>query len=260
MKARMSNKAKAIMAIAFALILWAPSGISTTTQPVVTGHSTFYNGDVFDQCLASIAGILRSRVMWFNDMVLTETYAGKGTFLYVTEHGSVDPSEPGTQLYSEGVFYDFVDPNGAQWHVEEAFMTTLRSSIEIGASKVLENTQVEANKQNRTYVWIVELADRPIYDQFAPTNINDPNYHTFYNFLALVDTCKFKHKEVSQNPDVVHDGTELGHPGSTAGHVHEGYTADLWVGKRPNVAPIGAEGLADSVTWQSQWSINEQTP
>lgn len=254
---RLSTKAKAFMAIALALLLWAPQGVSTQTQPVVTGHSTFYNGDVYDPCLASIAGILRSRVMWFNDMVLAERYGGKGTFVYVTENGAQDPTKWET-LYSEGVFYDFVDPNGAHWHVEEAF-ADLRGHTP-GTSSPGQTVDYVYNQEmlqrDKEYVWIVELSDRPIVDQFAPA-YGEQYYHDLYNFLVLVDTCKFKNATAGGYHNIEHSGSEGGHPVNEDGHRHDGYQANIWTGTRPNIAPwIPSE---EALAWQSGWATSPQT-
>ena len=45
MMRKLSPRQKAFLAFSFAAVLLIPSGISTETQPIVTGHSTFYNGD-----------------------------------------------------------------------------------------------------------------------------------------------------------------------------------------------------------------------
>lgn len=255
---RLSRRQQAGIAVAFALLLWMPQGISTHQHTMVTGHSTFYNGTIYDQCMASIAGILRSRVMWFNDMVLAERYAGRGTFVYITENGSKDPTE-NTVLYSEGVFYDFVDPNGAHWHVDEAFMyegsTVDQQGDPINGAIRGDNVAVRYG-QNRTYVWIVELAASPIHDQFAGT---DPRYfHDVYNFLVMVDTCKMR--KTAYHGNETHDtaeelGTDRGHAAGDGAkpHEHETYLANIWVGKRPNLLPVG--GSADGLEWQSSWTV-----
>lgn len=253
---RLSPRQKAGLAVAFAFLLWAPSGISQESSPIVTGHSTFYNGDTYDKCLASIAGILRSRVMWFNDMVLTERYAGKGTFVYVTEDGADDPTTKNV-LYTEGVFYDFVDPNGAHWHVEEAFYVDRYDYIVGGNDPINDPNQLDPtvdDASTRVYVWIVELAARPIHDQFAGAD-----YHDLYNFLLLVDTCKMNRDHTAPY-NLTHEGpaldTERGHPSGATAHEHEVHQINIWVGTRALLTPLGAS--TKGLEWQAAWATSGQ--
>lgn len=264
---RLSRRQKAALAVALALLLWAPAGISTHDQTLVTGHSTFYNGSTYDQCLASVAGLIRSRVMWFNDQVLVETYGKKGTFVYVTEANATNPTTGEKSLYSEGVYYDFVDPNGAHWHVEEAFMVnyieqdeSLKIDPNRGPSGRVDTDNVEGSAglaQDRTYVWIVELADRPVYDMFAG---DDP--HSLYNFLVLVDTCKMKRTnsqpQGTEHYNVTHDtpeelSTRRGHVAGETEHYHEAHEALLWFGTRPVLTPLGATAVGGQ-TYDSSWA------
>lgn len=264
--ARWSNRRKAALAVSLAVLMWAPTGLSEVNQPVVTGHSTFYNGKGYDPCLASIAGILKTEVRWFNDMVLVTRYGGKGTFVYITEAGAPDPTlQPA--LFSEGVSFDFRDPNGVNWHVEEAFMEGTAG----GYSTTPEGgATVNPVREERTYVWIVELADQPITDDFAG-DPRSPNYHDVYNFLVLVNTCKF-HRNVDTNyngakynsttgkldynithadPDELNRG--YGHRDGEDPHRHESFLANIFIGIRPRIVP--ATQQATNVSWQSQWTV-----
>lgn len=271
-----SARRKAAAAALLALLLSVPMGISEQSQPVVTGHSTFYNGSGFDPCLASIAGILRTQVMWFNDQILAERYGGKGTYIYVTENGSFDPRPSDRNwLYTEGVFYDFVDPNGVHWHVDEAFMIVSTDTGQIikGDPAKPDDFGVGVKQaQDRQYVWVVELSAFPIHDQFAGNpNPSDPNYHDLYNFLAIVDTCKFHRNDKTsldpagdRKPDgsydynLTHDGSVLqpnyGHQAGTEAHTHESFLADLWVGTKPVLLPFGAD--ASGAQWESDWAMS----
>ncbi|MEA3199266.1 MAG: hypothetical protein QOE90_694 [Thermoplasmata archaeon] len=263
----LSPKQKAGLAVALALLLWIPQGISTDTQPVVTGHSTFYNGDTYDPCLASIAGIVRSRVMWFNDQVLVERYPGKGTFLYVTEHGAEDPRNLG-YLYSDGVSYNFVDPNGAAWHVDEVYHSTstpqpnvqvdpqeATGSAKNGDPRV--NATVEIHNGDKTYYWIVELAAQPIYDQFPGS---DP--HSYYNFLDIVDTCKFHNSTETYDGTRIHDqstnGPSNGHDAGAATHYHNVFNADLYLGAAPTIVPGGLS--TDGANYATAWATGGDAP
>lgn len=256
---RLSRRQKAGLAVALALLLWAPQGFAH--QPLVTGHSTFYDGDVFSPCLGSIAGIMRHRVMWFNDQVLVEAYGGAGTFIWVTEAGAPDPRKA-RELYTEGVFYDFVDPNGAHWHIEELFYDISDEIVTPDAKIDRDEPSVKTSNltltSTRTMVWVVELAARPIFDEFAGA---DP--HTYYNFLVLVDTCKMHSNEInSRGPIEDHSAAsgklndKYGHENGEDPHTHESYFVDIWVGKRPlNVVPYGSS--TTGAEWTSEWAYQE---
>lgn len=264
---RPSPRMKAGLAVAAAVLLWVPMGISTDTQPVVTGHSTFFNGDVYDQCLASIAGILRSRVMWFNDQILVERYPGRGTFVYVTEHGGKDPvryqESEGFALLSDGVTYTFVDPNGAVWHVEELYLelggnapVPGRSENPFRYGERLTDSALDGFSQKRQYVWVVELSATPYVDEFP-----GDDGHSLYNFVTLVDTCKFNVNGDTQAPRVYHENASVlndrhGHPNGDLQHNHSAWNADIYVGKRPTVIPGGVDTY-NATRYQSEWTTSE---
>ena len=274
---RLSQRQKALAAAALALLLWLPSGISTETQPVVTGHSTFYNGSGYDPCLASIAGIVRNRVMWFNDQVLVESYGGKGSFVYITEHGARDPTDPNIKLLTDGTFYDFVDPNGVHWHVEEDYYTVIHGGATVDPNTApAQWVQQPSVDQNKTYVWIVELAASPIHDQFAGAP-DGPYYHDIYNFLVLVDTCKMHPDKaldtrtndptpddrsplLDDNGTLSHDARcnctnsgQYGHVAGSADHTHRVFLADLYMGTQPTAIPAGAS--AQGAQYTSSWAV-----
>ena len=260
---RMSPRSKAGLVVGLALLLWIPQGISVETQPVVTGHSTFYNADVYDQCLASIAGILRSRVLWFNDQVLVERYPGKGTFVYVTESGGDDPGKY-DEFYSDGVTYTFVDPNGAAWHVEEVYVELGgnapipgKNEDELDYAKRMRDAALNGFDQKRQYYWIVELASVPIMDEFPG---DDP--HSLYNFLVLVDTCKFNKTPQSEGAVAYHNDTailndEHGHPNSELAHNHSTWKADIYVGQRPLIVPGGVDHQ-NATRYESEWAMSAE--
>lgn len=281
--AQWSNRRKAALAATLAFLLWAPSGLSQSTGPVVTGHTTFYKGEDFDPCLASIVGVMQTEVRWFNDMVLARRNGGKGTFIYISENGAEDPRDQ-PQLFSDGVTYDFVDPNGAAWHVEELYYGNWDTGV-VGGSTNPFSPDPEVRPTvwtDRTYVWVVELSAQPIYDQFAQhLDRNDPNWHTVYNFVALVDTCKF-HRENETNFNgalkntttdtydfnVTHDKDDPqrddewrnGHKSTDDPvHTHEAFLANIYVGKRPVVVAGGAQDTtSESSTWESSWTTSSQ--
>lgn len=258
----LSPKTKAVLAAALALLLWVPQGISTDSQTVVTGHSTFFNGDSYDPCLASVAGIMRTRVMWFNDQVLVERYPGKGTFIYITEHGGQSPLETGG-LYSDGVSYNFVDPNGAAWHVDELYIGkggSLKTDYEEPLNWEYNTTHGDARApyvdvgiaQAKQYVWVVEMSAQPIYDQFP-----GGDGHTYYNFLDLVDTCKFHNNTDTYRGYEYHNtslGPSNGHPSGATPHAHQTWDADIYVGPAPTIVPAGAS--TDGLNYETSWAMN----
>ena len=268
-----SNRRKATLVAALALLLWLPSGISVNTGPLVTGHSTFYNGTGFDPCLASIVGVMRTDVRWFNDMVLVERYGGKGTFVYITENGADDPREK-QFLYSDGVTYDFTDPNGATWHVEELWYP---KGNHVPGSELPDTTDPNDfggatvyHENQKHYVWVVELSAQPVYDLYAPKDKNHPYYHTVYNFVALVDTCRFHRTDPATNYNgnhrnqttgqldynITHNESTLndqwGHRPTDNRHTHEAFLANLYVGKRPVVTHNPNTNQLQP-SWQDEW-------
>lgn len=266
-----SNRRKATAVALAAVLLWLPSGISTTGTPLVTGHSMFYNGTGFDPCLASIVGVLRTDVRWFNDMVLVERYGGKGTYVYVTENGADDPREK-QMLFSDGVSYDFTDPNGATWSVQELWWTDTWPSVhqEPGQLPNEYPSATTVHPDDKYYVWVVELSAQPIYDLYAPKDKNNPNYHTVYNFVALVDTCRF-HRTAETNYNgnlrdpstgefnhtVAHPNStltsEYGHKPTDNAHTHEAFLANVYVGKKPVVVHNpNANQLQPA--WEDEWA------
>lgn len=257
---QLSQRQKAGLAVALAILLAAPMGVSHGDTTMLTGHTTFYNGASYDPCLGSIVGIMRHRVMWFNDQVLVETYGGRGTFILATEAGAQDPRKADI-LYTEGVFYDFVDPNGAHWHIDEMFMEKAGAGVTTDPSHVFEGAGNTAQQvvngdsvtEDRTYVWSVELATRPIYDDFAGA---DP--HTYYNFLTILDTCKMHNSTSTYDGEEVHDvasGTlddDHGHPNGEIEHQHGRFMVDLWIGTRPTAIPLGAS--TNTTDFETQWA------
>ncbi len=247
---RMERRYRAVaIGIALAAVLAAivPAGISTETTPIVTGHSSFYNGDDFDPCLAAIVGIMRLRVMWFNHEVLVERYNGDGAYIYATEHGAPSPTADGAHLVSSGVFYDFVDPNGVAWHVDEAYwdsqINTVPADVTIDNDDLVPDVDVSPKplSAKRWYTWIVAV-DKPVRDHHAGS---DP--HEWYNFVVLLNTCKFRKDNLNNsqpNGNLTHPagmGPDTGHLKNDPAHEHERYEVSLWVGTQPKIAPVGTE-------------------
>ena len=273
---RLSRRQKAALTASLAVLLLVPSGISTNASPLVTGHSTFYNGSGFDPCLASIVGVLRTDVRWFNDMVLVERYGGKGTYVYISENGSKDPRDE-RFLYSDGTTYDFKDPTGAMWSVQDLWYHRSEHApyVETGEVDGSDPNDPPAatvyHPEDKVYVWVVELSAQPIYDLYAPKDKSNPNYHTVYNFVALVDTCRFHRNP--QDPSNNHNGAkyngpnldynvthgndtlndQYGHKPEDGVHTHEAFLANIYVGKKPVVVDNPNVNRLEP-SWEDTWA------
>jgi hypothetical protein len=107
--------------------------------------------------------------------------------------------------------------------------------------------------ESRYYVWFVELAPRPIYDEFAGADM-----HTYYNFLSIVDTCKM-HRDPAFEKEVNHTrlggdiSDDNGHRNDDKDHSHEKFMVDLWIGKKPTVTALGSVDTSGSA-WESNWA------
>lgn len=263
-------KALAVLAVlAMAALVVVPAGISTHQATVVTGHSTFYNGDEYDPCLAAIVGIMRLRVMWFNDMVLVERYNGDGAYIYLTEIAA--PSPLARNLVSSGMFYDFVDPNGVEWNVQEAYWeeevlydvrvnggvnpnTAPSTPPPDPSGSSVVNTTIASVGTKRYYTWIVAVG-KPQRDAWKGAD-----NHDLYNFVVLANTCKFQ-KATQANATVdthVNNGPYNGHPNNAEVHDHQSYHVNLWVGSAPKILPVGLE-TPNWVTNQASAAANSQT-
>ncbi|MCA1814769.1 MAG: hypothetical protein LC624_12630, partial [Halobacteriales archaeon] len=72
-----------VLVLALCAMLSLPAGASINQQPVVTGHTVYANMDGLDPCMAGVVGVVRMRVMWFNNQVLMERPADDGGNAYI---------------------------------------------------------------------------------------------------------------------------------------------------------------------------------
>jgi len=202
-----------------------PTAYTLQQDSVVTGHVTYAAMDGFDPCIAGIAGIVRLRVMWFNDQVLFERAADEGSWVYATEAGAPDPRDQ--MLVPTGEKYEFVDPNNVDWAVTEYTFTGVEAQV---------YPPNEHHDILQWGVWVVKTG--PTVRDYAATGRS-------YNFVNLVDTCKFNaaghalahSHDGSGNwtSSEANDTTENQHLANDPDHAHESYQVNLYVGPEPQV-------------------------
>lgn len=216
-------------------LMLVPTAYTFSQQPVLAGHTTYTSMDGLDPCIAGVVGVVRLRVMWFNDQVLFERAAGDGAaFIYALQSGAPDPRDK--VLVPTGDSFEFDDPNGVAWKVTEYNFTGVTATWFPGTS-VPPDPDARAVSY---YAWVV---------QTGPTVNDDAATGRPYNFVDLVDTCKF----TSPGADVHHarsggnwtsdwgnDTTEDHHLASDPDHRHERFSVDLYVGEKPRTAEAAA--------------------
>lgn len=240
--------------VGIAAILSVPAVLADhTALPVVGSHTTYANMDGQDPCIAGIAGIVRMRVMWFNGQVLFERAAEEGSsWVYAIESGAPDPRD--APLQPTGQVFQFVDPNGVGWTVTEYnFTSGVNASVPSGGGVSADpllppDPHVTPPDEGGAevishYVWVVQTG--PTMSDLAATGRP-------YNFVNLVDTCKFtgSGSSISHDKDAggnwtsskPGDDTTDQHVATDGNHAHGAFNVDLYVGKAPKVlVPEGGD-------------------
>lgn len=216
-------------------------------MPVVTGHATYADMDGLDPCLAAVVGIVRARVLWFGGQVLFERTSPEGSgFVYAVQNRAPDPREQ--VLRPTGQVFTFTDPNGLSWQVSEYNFTNITQPEVDGGNYTVTPTQppfvgvndppgvAPGNASGPWYTWVVQVG--PSIEDFAATG--KP-----YNFVTLVDTCRFQepalnvtHSEPSPGnwtSSWGNDTTQGQHSAGEGSHTHRSYDVDLYVGDAPRV-------------------------
>ncbi|MHB8604809.1 MAG: hypothetical protein ACYDCK_06090 [Thermoplasmatota archaeon] len=255
MKARLKVVVVLIAVLSFASTT-VLSGISTAQVVAETGRSTFFDGDHFDPCLAAVAGITFYVVRWFNDQALTVDY-GKGKYIFATEHNASDPRDK--PLIASGSTYAFIDPNGAQWTVQEWYWqdTPTQQSDASGMGlpppvpsdpthphlpKIGATANVSA-KSNRTYAWTVAVG-KPLYDK---NHGLDP--HGIYNFVLLLNVCKMHNDTATFAGTGRFTQTDAQAPTNAPDEMLGSFFVDLYVGDPPKGAILGTDAVPNSLQW-----------
>lgn len=236
------RKLRYALGVLTVLSLAIPTGLSHDT--VITGHTVYKNMGGYDKCLASIVGLARTRVLWFNDATLVETDA-KGQYIYATRAGAPPPpptiKNDARPIFGDGVVYEFIDPNNARWVVlEGSYVTGHKIGSESGNGDTpIEDIQNDVEVKTEM-VWLVQVG-QTIRD-------NDPGSddHEFYNFVTLVDTCKFGHGAQPEGT-VDHADDDPNHPPGEHAHDHQVFEVDLYIGKEPTFVPLGVNATNPGV-------------
>ncbi len=243
------EKLATLLAIALLLV---PAVLAAHPAPVVTGHTRFVDLDGYDPCLAGIAGLARMRVLWFNDVPLYErSSVGEGKYLYAVQNGAPDPRDE--QIVTSGERFEFKDPNGNWWEIVEGYFDVdprAGGEFSVSGSGVTfpKNATVSLA---RMYVWIVQINPG---EPFPNDNFGDHPEAAFYNFVTLVDTCKFT-SAITSTGNASHDTAADGgvdhesydgehEPGYTS-HEHETWLVDLWIGGAANLVDLNYDPNPD---------------
>jgi len=247
-----------VVVVGMCALLSLPAGASISQQPVVTGHTVYTNMDGLDPCFAGVVGVVRMRVMWFNNQVLMERAADDGgnAYIYAIEADAPDPRDQ--TLLPTGNVFKFTDPNGVDWVVNEynftlpptAWADAGNYSVDPGDGHPLNvnETPGYALEQASSYTtWIVKL---------GPTNDDYAASGKPYNFVDLVNTCTFHEgadHRVTHTPDhgnwtssdandpSIMDGTDPnlnGHEDADGTHEHNVYDISLYIGQAPKVQQV----------------------
>lgn len=223
-----------------------------TQDQIITGHTQFLETSTqFSGCFAGIAGLLMQRVTWFNGATLfTRADNGNGRWVYFTEHfedndldgfddkTGIEIKDPSKEkLFRTNQTYTFDDPDpdtSKKWEVREYFALR-REKVE---GSVGENGQAEIEgPATRVYVFAVKVAGQT-YD--AETISAE------YNFVSVVDTCRFHGDETGTEThdngrnngsgDPIDQHKEINDDDGT--HDHDVYSIDVWVGGAPDSLPV----------------------
>ncbi|HEV8360306.1 MAG TPA: hypothetical protein VGR28_07630 [Candidatus Thermoplasmatota archaeon] len=240
-----------LTAVAVVALLALPTALSVQEQSAVSGHVSYSDMGGMDPCLAGIAGIVRSQVLWFGGQVLFErTASGDNQFIYAVENGAPDPRE--LPLIRTGEVYEFPDLNDdthtwsvveyeyhvppgvddAQYHPPPTEEQPIVGEVPSGTPSATWTYDPDV----AYYAWVVHL---------GPTLNDDIATGRPYNFVNVVDTCK-----MMNTTDVDHNLTSEGwsssdpaddtydaHPDGMGSHDHSGVLVDLYVGDTPWEAP-----------------------
>lgn len=238
-----------------ALFLGTTLVAATEETTVVQGHVNWSYISGYDKCIAAVAGLASSRVLWFDDSILVDNFNFGDTWVYAIQAGAPDPRGR-TLAYVRS--FEFDDPNGLVWNVSEYQYFAAPASSEpahahvdeIGAGTTGANAHEHADAR-AYYTWVVRLIESPESDRHAG---NDP--HDRYNFVLLVDTCKFigdatgaaEHAAGSHPDDPYYNGAQ---------HGHETFEADLLLGGAPDGRGIRIDVDSEAEYRQKGGATNE---
>lgn len=245
---------KKLATFSLVLLFLGTTLVSATEQStLVTGHVTWTDIGGYDNCKAAVAGLASSRVLWFDDSVLIDNYDLGNTWVYATEADAPDPRGR-TLAYNRSYVFD--DPNGWIWNVSEyQYFASPGASADGDADPYTSSAAMDSDLEARAharagpyYTWVVKLLPAPEIDRHP-----GPDQHSRYNFVLIVDTCKFlrmsqNHTDIGRgkyDPTVEH-GEHVNDPNGSGQHAHELFLANLMLGGAPDergiLVPVGQPG------------------
>ena len=221
-------------------------------EVVTTGHTTFLDASTtFNKCFAGIAGALMQRVTWFNGATLFSRMTdGSGeTYMYAMEHFNtrgedgrdnetgVEPFDPSKEtLYETGQEYAFHDKNNPnlQWRVVE-YYALKDGKDDAPLYSPTDGERMSHPGQEKVYVYVVRVGEA----------VYDPEIDRDYNFVMVVDTCKFLHGGSSLHHEGEFQGDQKDpqyqHNEEDGQHDHREFAVDLFVGGAPQSVPLPAD-------------------
>ncbi len=233
-----------------------------TSGQAVEQHTTYVeiiaNEEPNEPGFAAVAGVVSCKstgafenvVLWFNDNMLFR-HGRQGpdtdcldhdekTHVWATEEGAPDP-RGSPSLAATGEVFEFTDPNGLHWVVEEYVYHQIHVFREESTRASVGDKQVGLDTEGEYraiphYAWVVKLQDAFI----------DPTINEYYNFVTIVDFAKLQGGEDGR---AVHSG-EPGDPRTgnshnasdpdeehRTPHSHGSVDVHLWVGGAPEEGP-----------------------
>lgn len=258
MSGRSTHKVVAIaLAVALPLVIVGQTVAvePMATDTVTTGHTNWLDASTtYDSCFAGVAGLLKQRVTWFNGQTLfSQAASGSGKYIYLMESLEADdgaynestgievkdPSSEHLVRTDNTYTFDDPEPNNAkdEWTVKEYYSAREKKGVEAGTGGD-DGVGAEAGparQVERVYVWVVQVHP----DALPASEPLDRDY----NFVGLVDTCKFSG---DRDDNTTHDNQDPNGPepegqhstdNEEGTHDHDIYSIDIWVGPEPQVVP-----------------------
>ncbi|MBW3582412.1 MAG: hypothetical protein KY455_04865 [Euryarchaeota archaeon] len=172
---------KKLIALIIAGVVGLPMAAAATTlqdKTVVTGHTVYANMGGFDPDVALIAGIVESKVVWFNGMTVLNTV--QDGFIYTVAKGQCDPRD-GENFEFQDYKIAFRDPNNVT-HIIAHYTYSCGSGLK---TETVLDGYLGLNETK--HVWVTPTHARV---QDPPIQAFDPG--RIYNFATGIDTWYYK--------------------------------------------------------------------
>lgn len=245
-----------LIAIIVAGVVGLPMAAAASTiedQNVVTGHTVYADMSGFDPNIALIAGLVESKVVWFNGVTVFNSL-GDG-YVYATEAGQCSPLK-GQDFVFQDYDLSFRDPNNFA-HIVAHYTYKCAGLGNFGTDTVAD-TLLGLNETK--HVWITLTHQKQVDAPVAPNAGSSGG--RLYNFATGVDTSFFGERGTTEHdgmggatPDSVNNGdsycpTEEDHvcnggekKGEDTLHDHNTGSVDLYFSKE-DVEAVNATGAA----------------